>query len=563
LNATAFQALHDHPKLAILASVSVRVADDSEVLLATLTGLPALRWLSINLAPTADAKVLAGLDRVQRLDHLFVRGGCIDGKVLHSLAKNNRLKTLCLYDVDLGDGFANGLKSLTQLRELDIQTRDSKENRSAEETLPVSLVQLPQLCQWPTLHNINAATLRRITDIGRIESLVLNSVAEDVTPEVLAEVSKLKALRKVELVNIRVDDAWLRNLAGAEHLESLTLSNTRVTGTGFEALADLKHLKNVDLFFGNGRVRLDLASLSRLPALETIRLESGDYFCPCDIAPLGQCRSLRSLFLRGTLVNDSCASWLSRLPNLTELRLGNNCLMTDDGAFQLSKLPKIQILAIGGFLTRRSVAALASIPTLKWLDIQSSQISLESAAELRRAYPIVSVQPLSSTITVGTDGFLRKGTPDIRAAMDLLEGKLAPSLRNGDSEADGGVNLSDLRGKVVLIDFWATWCSPCVDQLPELQRLHSRYHDRGLEIVGAHSKREAKSLPDYLKNHPLSWHTVVDSSGGLMDSYSVKGIPCAFLVDRRGVLRVAMVHDCGLEDAIVALLRESPNSDAR
>jgi thiol-disulfide isomerase/thioredoxin len=109
--------------------------------------------------------------------------------------------------------------------------------------------------------------------------------------------------------------------------------------------------------------------------------------------------------------------------------------------------------------------------------------------------------------------------------------------------------LADLRGQVVLLDFWATWCGPCRVTLPRLQRLHQNYKAKGLVILGmtnffgrADGKQltraqEMEYLRNFKKTNRLSYGFAIDASEDNDRNYSVSSIPMTFLIDRRGVVR--------------------------
>jgi peroxiredoxin len=107
----------------------------------------------------------------------------------------------------------------------------------------------------------------------------------------------------------------------------------------------------------------------------------------------------------------------------------------------------------------------------------------------------------------------------------------APEFRL-ESVAGGEVALSDSNGKVRLIDFWATWCAPCVEEIPMLQELHAKYRDQGFEIL-AISEEEAEILAEFVDEHDIGYPNLVGTAG-VAQSYRVLGLPSAFLVDGEG-----------------------------
>ena len=87
--------------------------------------------------------------------------------------------------------------------------------------------------------------------------------------------------------------------------------------------------------------------------------------------------------------------------------------------------------------------------------------------------------------------------------------------------------------KPVLVDFWATWCGPCVRVMPELIGLHKKYAAKGLVIIG-HTDKSSKNVSGFIKNHKIPFIITVGSS--VFKTYGVKGIPHAFLLDTNGVV---------------------------
>ena len=103
----------------------------------------------------------------------------------------------------------------------------------------------------------------------------------------------------------------------------------------------------------------------------------------------------------------------------------------------------------------------------------------------------------------------------------------------GSTIEDKKLSLDDYRGKVVLIDFWGTWCGPCVQALPRLKQLHDAFHAHGFEIVGIANdgKRE---LREFLEENKLPWENIVDGEGSLAEKFGVSAFPTTLLVDQEG-----------------------------
>jgi len=129
--------------------------------------------------------------------------------------------------------------------------------------------------------------------------------------------------------------------------------------------------------------------------------------------------------------------------------------------------------------------------------------------------------------------------------------------------------LADLRGKVVLLDFWATWCSPCRVTLPRLQKLHETYKDQGLVILGLTSfygnaegkpltrPQELAYLRDFKKRFSLHYGFAVSDAEDNDQNYMVSSIPTTFLIDRRGIVRFISIGSSDLEaDALQKMIKK-------
>ncbi len=114
------------------------------------------------------------------------------------------------------------------------------------------------------------------------------------------------------------------------------------------------------------------------------------------------------------------------------------------------------------------------------------------------------------------------------------------------------------KGKVILVDFWATWCPGCQQEVPNVIKLYQQYHDKGLEVVGISSDTDRAVLASFLKDHPeMSWPQLffANQAGAwhpLTKKFAVNAIPKEFLIDRNGILR--SVDGVGAADQVVPKL---------
>lgn len=128
-------------------------------------------------------------------------------------------------------------------------------------------------------------------------------------------------------------------------------------------------------------------------------------------------------------------------------------------------------------------------------------------------------------------------------------------LVNGDD-----FKISQLKGKVVLIDFWATWCAPCVATIPDLKKYYDKYNQGGFEVVGISLDRDINPLKSYINKNNIQWYISFSGKAWGKDDtanlYGVNMIPTTFLVDKAGRLRYYNIHSNELENAIRSLLNE-------
>jgi len=99
------------------------------------------------------------------------------------------------------------------------------------------------------------------------------------------------------------------------------------------------------------------------------------------------------------------------------------------------------------------------------------------------------------------------------------------------------VKLADFKGKVLLLDFWATWCGPCVGELPNVIATYKKFHPQGFEILGISLDQDEKALKDFLGSHEMPWAQFFDGKGWKNEvavAYGVTSIPCTYLLDRDG-----------------------------
>lgn len=128
---------------------------------------------------------------------------------------------------------------------------------------------------------------------------------------------------------------------------------------------------------------------------------------------------------------------------------------------------------------------------------------------------------------------------DDAGASDKVEiGAPAPGYRTVSLDGDS-VSLAAHRGKVVLLNVWATWCHPCRDEIPELQAIHVKYQPRGLELIGVSVDSDGSddAIRSFMTDFRMTYPVWRDPDERVSAQFLVVGVPATFLIDREGVLR--------------------------
>jgi thiol-disulfide isomerase/thioredoxin len=147
----------------------------------------------------------------------------------------------------------------------------------------------------------------------------------------------------------------------------------------------------------------------------------------------------------------------------------------------------------------------------------------------------------------------------INQFLDQLKGALAkPTI--GDAmeiaftsvNGDEAINLSEMKEKVVLVDFWATWCGPCIGELPHVKEAYKAYHEKGFEIIGISLDKDVGKLRSFIKEEGMTWPQYFDGKGwgnDLAKKYGISSIPATFLL-KDGKIVATNLRGDALSEAI-------------
>lgn len=141
------------------------------------------------------------------------------------------------------------------------------------------------------------------------------------------------------------------------------------------------------------------------------------------------------------------------------------------------------------------------------------------------------------------------------AQAEVLEGP-APDFTL-KSRSGENIKLSELRGDVVMINFWASWCGPCRQEMPLLEEMHKKYSDLGFVLLGVNVEEDSSKAADLLREVPVSFPILYDNTNKVTKMYEVVAMPSTVMVDRDGKMRyLHRGYLPGYEDEYVKQIKE-------
>ncbi len=146
-------------------------------------------------------------------------------------------------------------------------------------------------------------------------------------------------------------------------------------------------------------------------------------------------------------------------------------------------------------------------------------------------------------------------------AYAINEGQVAPQCPTALTDSNQPIDLASYRGKVVLIDFWASWCGPCQKSMPFLNALRNEHHQDGFEIIAINVDEDSSDAKQVLQERPVSYPVAFDPKAECPRVFEVKAMPSSYFVDKTG--KVRKVHlgfrdsdQAGIRELVSALLAE-------
>ncbi|NOU59301.1 TlpA disulfide reductase family protein [Marinifilum caeruleilacunae] len=147
---------------------------------------------------------------------------------------------------------------------------------------------------------------------------------------------------------------------------------------------------------------------------------------------------------------------------------------------------------------------------------------------------------------------------DIKAKERIQPGKTAPNFTLKTPEGED-LSLSDLKGKIVLVDFWASWCKPCRASFPHMKELYQKYHAKGFEVLGVTNDTNHKAWKKAIKDDGIPWLNVADefpiqhSPAKVISEYGMDYLPSTVLIDREGIIIAKLLHGDELDQKLEEL----------
>lgn len=153
----------------------------------------------------------------------------------------------------------------------------------------------------------------------------------------------------------------------------------------------------------------------------------------------------------------------------------------------------------------------------------------------------------------------KKNSEELASLLRIQPGKPAPNFTLNDVDGKD-FSLSSLKGKVVLIDFWASWCIPCIASIPSMKKLYNEYKDKGFEILGVSNDSKIDAWKKSIQQNSIPWKNVVDRfpiqyrPAEVATFYSIHYLPTTILIDRNGIIVAKNLHEKELEEKLKGIL---------
>ena len=362
--------------------------------------------------------------------------------------------------------------------------------------------------------------LKYLKDLGQLESLGLWSNGR-ITDKALEHIKGLKQLKSLRLEDAQITDMGLGELKKSgvlDRLEYVGVSRTVITDVGLGHLAGASELKLLyleDTVVGDG----GLAHLTKLAKLEALNLNNTDVSDE-GLAHLKGLSELMVLKLQNTRVSDAGLEHLKGLSRLEQLWLGGTAV-TDVGLAYLAGLTSLQSVDLASTkVTDKGLVNLKGLGGLRELSLRQSEVTQAGYMDLRHALRRCQIAwERPGPVRVGE----RAPKLGIEELLQVPKGMAA--------------DWKSLAGKVVVLEFWATWCGPCIVSLPHLNDLVEKFKDKPVQFISVTNENRLV-VQRFLAERQIRGWIGLDTDNSMIADYGVGSVPYTVVVDKTGTIRM-------------------------